>query len=64
MFGYWAAGLWVPEVSRYFLLSLAPAVIAIIIGRAINQRMTAGAFVRYVHFGLIGIAIFLLAQSI
>ena len=39
MFGFWVAGLWVPEVTRYYLLSLAPAVVAVLIGRAANRRM-------------------------
>jgi uncharacterized membrane protein YfcA len=64
MLGFWLAGLWVPEVLRYYLFSLPPAVVAIVIGRATNRRMEAGAFVRYVHLGLIAIGILLLAQSV
>ncbi len=64
MCGFWAAGLWVPEVTRYYFLSLAPAVVAIIIGRIANQRMQPETFVRYVHLGLIGIGVLLLAQSL
>jgi uncharacterized membrane protein YfcA len=62
--GFWAAGLWVPEVSRYYLWSLGPAVVAVAIGRVLNRRMHPPAFVRYVHLGLIGIGLLLLAQSI
>jgi hypothetical protein len=61
--GYFAAGLWVPEVTRYFLLSLVPAAVAIVVGRAINERTHPDAFVRYVHVGLIGIGVLLLIQS-
>ena len=61
MFGFWVAGLWVPDVTRYFLWSLAPAVVAVVIGRAANRRMHPEAFVRYVHLGLIGIGVLLLA---
>ncbi|MCI0700128.1 MAG: sulfite exporter TauE/SafE family protein [Planctomycetia bacterium] len=64
MCGFWAAGLWVPEVTRYFLWSLPPAVIAVLIGRVANQRMHADDFVRYVHIGLIGIGVLLLVQSV
>jgi uncharacterized membrane protein YfcA len=64
MVGYWAAGLWVPEVTRYYLLSLAPAAVAVVIGRAANRRMHPDAFARYVHLGLIGIGVLLLAQSL
>jgi uncharacterized membrane protein YfcA len=62
MFGFWVTGLWVPDVTRYFLLSLAPVVFAVLIGRAANRRMQPEAFVRYVHLGLIGIGVMLLLQ--
>ena len=63
LLGFWAAGLWVPDVTKYYLMSLAPAVVAVVIGRAANRRMHAESFVRYVHLGLIGIGIVLLVQS-
>ena len=63
MCGFWIAGLWAPEVTRYYLWSLGPAVVAVVIGRAANRRMHPEAFVRYVHLGLIGIGV-LLAQSV
>jgi uncharacterized membrane protein YfcA len=62
MCGFWAAGLWVPDVTRYYLWSLAPAAVAIILGRAANRRMHPAAFVRYVHLGLIALGVLLLAQ--
>ena len=64
MCGFWAAGLWVPDVTRYYLISLGPAVVAVVIGRAGNRRMHPEAFVRYVHLGLIGIGLLLLAVSV
>ena len=64
MCGFWAAGLWVSDVTRYFLLSLVPAVVAIIIGRVANRRMHAETFVRYLHISLILIGVFLLFQSV
>lgn len=63
MCGFWIAGLWAPEVTRYYLWSLALAVVAIVIGRVANRRMHPEAFVRYVHLGLIGIGVLLLVQS-
>lgn len=63
MLGFWGAGLWAPEVTRYFVMSLPAAVIAIILGRFINRRMHAEDFIRYVHLGLIGIGALLLAQA-
>jgi uncharacterized membrane protein YfcA len=53
MIGYWAAGLWTPTVSRYYLLSLPTALLAIGLGRAINRRFDARRFFVYVHAGLI-----------
>jgi uncharacterized membrane protein YfcA len=64
MCGFWGSGLWADEVTRYYLWSLAPAVVAIIIGRAINQRMRPESFIRYVHLGLLGIGVLLLIQSL
>jgi uncharacterized membrane protein YfcA len=62
MFGFWVAGLWVWDVTRYFLLSLAPVVFAVLIGRVANRRMLPETFIRYVHVGLIGIGVLLLLQ--
>jgi uncharacterized membrane protein YfcA len=64
MCGFWVAGLWAPDVTRYFLWSLGPAVVATAVGRAVNRRMHPDAFVRYVHIGLIGIGGLLLVQSV
>lgn len=61
--GYWLAGLWAPEVTRYYLLSLPVTVVAVWIGRVINHRMQLDVFIRYVHMGLIGIGLILLAQA-
>ena len=63
MCGYWAAGLWIPEVTGYYLLTLPAAVLAIAIGRMVNRRLRIEAFIRYVHVGLIGIGLLLLAQA-
>jgi uncharacterized membrane protein YfcA len=62
--GFWAAGLWVPDVTRFYLVSLPPAVVAVLLGRAANRRIHPDAFVRYVHIGLIAIGLMLLAQAV
>jgi uncharacterized membrane protein YfcA len=61
--GYWMAGLWVPAVTRYYLLSLAPAVAAVLLGRVVNRRMRGQRFLLYVHVGLIVIGTTLLVQA-
>jgi hypothetical protein len=64
MIGYWLAGLWVPAVNRYYLLSLLPALVAILLGRAVNQRMDGPRFLRYIHGGLIAIGTILVLLSL
>ena len=62
--GFWAAGLWVPEVTRYYLVSLPAAVVAVALGRVANRRMQPEAFARYVHLALVAVGALLLAQSV
>jgi uncharacterized membrane protein YfcA len=62
--GYWLAGLWVPAVTRYYVLSLPLALAAIFLGRVVNRWMKAGPFLRYVHGGLLIIGTTLLIQSL
>lgn len=64
MGGYWLAGLWVPAVTHYFLLSLPVLLPAIWLGRVVNHRLHGDAFLRYVYVGLAGIGVVLLAQSL
>jgi uncharacterized membrane protein YfcA len=64
MVGYWLAGLWVPDVTRYYLLSLPPALTAIFLGRVINRRLDARRFLRYVHSGLVLVGVVLLLQAL
>jgi len=63
MVGYWLAGLWVPAVTHYYLLSLPVAVPTVFLGRAANNRLAGDAFLRYVHIGLICIGMLLLIQT-
>lgn len=62
--GFWHAGLWTPAAGRYYLVSLAAAVPAIFIGRAVNRRLTGDTFLRFVYGGLACIGLTLLAQAI
>jgi uncharacterized protein len=64
MVGYWLAGLWVPAVTRYYLLSLPPAVAAIFLGRVVHQRLKGPRFLFYVHVGLLGVGATLLIHSV
>ncbi len=64
MGGYWLAGLWVSDVTRYYLFSLPLALAAIMLGRIINLRLNSLRFVYYVHVCLILIGMTLLIQSI
>ena len=64
MIGYWLAGLWSREVTRYYLLSLVVVIPAIFLGRAINRRLHHHAFLRFVHAGLIAIGATLLVQAV
>jgi uncharacterized protein len=64
MAGYWLAGLWVPVVTHYYLLSLVLVVPAVLVGRVINHRLRGDAFLKYVHVGLALIGAALLVQAI
>jgi hypothetical protein len=64
MAGYWLAGLWVPAVTHYFLLSLIVAVPAIFLGRAVNHRLRGDAFLEIVHGGLVCVGLVLLVQAL
>ena len=63
MAGYWFAGLWVRDVTHYFLVSLPAILAAIFLGRAMNRRLNSDAFLRYVYIGLIAIGSILLIQA-
>lgn len=64
MAGYWLAGLWVPAVTHYYLLSLPATVIAVFLGRAINHRLHGESFLKYIYLGLAGIGALLTIQAI
>ena len=62
--GYAAAGLWNAAVTPYFLLSLPAVAVAILLGRAINQRMSGQRFLHFVYAGLLAIGTGLVVQAI
>jgi uncharacterized membrane protein YfcA len=64
MCGYWLTGLWVPAVTRYYLLCLPLAVTAIFLGRAINRRLKGPRFVLCIHAGLVVVGAVLLLQAL
>ena len=61
--GYVVAGLWNAAITRYFLFSLPAVLVAILLGREINRRMTGHSFFRFVYVGLIIIGIVLIVQA-
>ncbi|MFZ1931097.1 MAG: sulfite exporter TauE/SafE family protein [Candidatus Sulfotelmatobacter sp.] len=64
MAGYWLAGLWIPTVTHYYLLSLPATVIAVFLGRAINHRLHGEGFLKYIYLSLAGIGAVLSIQAI
>ncbi len=64
MIGYGLAGMWVPAVTRYYLLSLPVAIPAILLGRTANRRLHGERFLRSVHVGLVLIGAVLLARTL
>jgi uncharacterized membrane protein YfcA len=64
MTGYWFAGLWVPTVSHYYLISLPVVVPAVFLGRFIHLRLPAKVFIRYVYVALGATGALLLIQAL
>jgi uncharacterized protein len=64
MAGFWLAGLWTPAVTRHFVLALPAVVLAVLLGRAANQRMKGHGFLVAVHVGLILVGVLLLVQAV
>ena len=64
MVGYWLAGLWIPAVTHYYLLSLPVTLPAVLLGRVINHRLHGEAFLKYVYIGLATIGSLLMVQAI
>jgi uncharacterized membrane protein YfcA len=62
--GYGVAGLWTPVVTRYYLVSLPIALVAIGLGRAINRRLDGRRFLVYIHAGLIASGAMLVLETL
>jgi hypothetical protein len=63
MAGYAVTGLWTGTVSRYFLLSLPLALVAIFLGHVIHRRLSSARFLMCVNLGLVVIGVLLLKQG-
>ncbi|HET6614085.1 MAG TPA: sulfite exporter TauE/SafE family protein [Kofleriaceae bacterium] len=64
MAGYALSGLWVPAVTHYYLLSLGPMLLAVVLGRAINRRLDTQRFTTTIHSALIAVGAILLLQAL
>lgn len=64
MGGYWLAGLWVPAVNHYYLISLPFALAAVFLGRALNHRLQGDAFLKYIYLALATVGCLLLIQAV
>ena len=64
MGGFWLAGLWVPLVTHFYLISLPVVLPTIFLGRMMNHRIRGESFFKYIYIGLLAIGIFFLIQSV
>jgi len=62
--GYALSGLWTRPLTHYFLISLAAAIPATLLGGLVNRRLRGEAFLRFVYIGLLCIGLGLLAQAL
>lgn len=63
LIGYIVVGLWSSLLTRYLLMSLPAMAAAILLGRAINRRLSGAGFLRLVYVGLIATGGLLLYQA-
>jgi hypothetical protein len=61
---YGFAGLWVPSVTHYYLISLPAALPAIFLSRFLNHRLRGDVFLKCILGGLMCVGVLLLIQSI
>jgi uncharacterized protein len=64
MIGFWMAGLWVPAITRDYLLSLPVMIPAVFLGRVVNRRLHGDVFLRLIYAGLACIGVLLLAEAV
>jgi len=62
--GYYVKGLITAEVNYYFLLSLTTTIPAIFLGRYLNRKLNDNSFFKYIYWGLIGIGLILILNSL
>lgn len=62
--GFWIAHLWVPEIFRFYLISLPALIPAVVLGTVINRRLRGEFFLKLVYVGLIVIGAILIVQGI
>jgi len=62
--GYAVLGLLRAPLTRYFFFSLPAVAVAILLGRAINQRMEGHSFLRFVYVSLMIVGSVLVIQVI
>lgn len=62
--GYWLAGLWTPQVTHDYLISLPVVIAAILLGQALHGRLDGHLFLRCIHLGLIAIGATLVLQAL
>lgn len=62
--GYWIAGLWIPQVLHFYLISLPALVPAVVLGTMINRRLHGDVFLKIVYVGLVIIGGILLVKGI
>jgi uncharacterized protein len=63
MVGYGLTGLWTHTVTRDYLLALPAVLVATLLGRMLNKRLSGHVFVRCLYAGLVLIGAMLLLQS-
>ena len=63
MAGYWIAGLWTRAVSGYYVASLPLVLVAVVLGRLVNRRLSGRSFLQCVYVGLAVIGAILLVQA-
>jgi uncharacterized membrane protein YfcA len=63
MVGYWSAGLWTPALNHFFVWCLPGVMGAVVLGRALNQRLSGERFHRAVYWMLCGVGLVLLAEA-
>jgi len=64
MAGYALTGLWTRTVTRYYLLSLPLALIAIFLGTVLHRHLSGARFLMCVNIGLALIGLLLLKQAV